>query len=180
MCDDAEYLGQEGVSDGIVSYYRRLYAAGGIIQDDNDDGFYENSPRLSDTSRGLVDADFTESELKDALGTCSDSAPGSDGIPYSIYKKLWEIVGPYILEAWNYSCSIGIQSESHRETIIVLLPKEGRDIKNIKNWRPITLSNCDAKIITKALAMRLSNILSEIIVNTQVAYVRGRSVTDKL
>ena len=41
MCDDAEYLGQEGVSDGIVSYYRRLYAASGIIQDDNDEWMNE-------------------------------------------------------------------------------------------------------------------------------------------
>ena len=69
---------------------------------------------------------------------------------------------------------------SHKESIIVLLPKEGKDIKDIKNWRPITLSNCDAKIITKDLAIRMSNVMNEIIVNTQTAYVRGRSVIDNL
>ena len=52
--------------------------------------------------------------------------------------------------------------------------------KKKKNWRPITLSNCDAKIITKALAIRMSNVINEIIVNTQTAYVRGRSVIDNL
>ena len=31
-------------------------------------------------------------------------------------------------------------------SIIVLLPKEGKDPSDIKNWRPLTLSNCDAKI----------------------------------
>ena len=56
---------------------------------------------------------------------------------------------PSILDAWNYSCSTGVQPLSHKESIIVILPKEGKDIKDIKNWRPIILSNCDAKIITK-------------------------------
>ena len=69
---------------------------------------------------------------------------------------------------------------SHKESIIVLLPKEGKDIKDIKNWRPITLSNCDVKIKTKALVIRMSNVMNEIIVNTQTAYVKGRSVIDNL
>ena len=59
---------------------------------------------------------------------------------------------------------------SHRESVIVLLPKEGKDIKDIKNWRPITLSNCDAKVLTKTIAMRLTRVMNEIIVNTQTAY----------
>ena len=60
------------------------------------------------------------------------------------------------------------------------MPKEGKDIKDIKNWRPLTLSNCDSKIITKALALRMSRVLGEIITDTQTAYVKGRSVTDNL
>ena len=46
------------------------------------------------------------------------------------------------------------------------------------NWRPITLSNCDSKIITKALSNRMSKVLGEIIDETQTAYVGGRSVAD--
>ena len=53
-----------------------------------------------------------------------------------MYKKLWVIVGSYILDEWNYSCSTGIQPVSHKESIIVLLPKEVKDIENIK-----TISN---------------------------------------
>jgi retron-type reverse transcriptase len=68
--------------------------------------------------------------------------------------------------------------ESHKESVITLLPKEGKDIRDIKNWRPITLTNCDAKIITKALAMRLNPILETIIDPSQTAYVPGRSVMD--
>ena len=69
---------------------------------------------------------------------------------------------------------------SHRESIVVLIPKEGKDIKDIKNWRPITLSNCDAKIIPKALSSRMTLVVNEIIVNTQTDYVKGRSGIDNL
>ena len=88
-----------------------------------------------------MDADLTDLELLAALKSCSDLAPCSDGIPYNVYKKLWEIAGPFILDAWNHSFSIRVQPLSHRESILVIIPKEGKDIKDPKNWRPITLSD---------------------------------------
>ena len=64
--------------------------------------------------------------------------------------------------------------------MITLLPKEGKDTKDIKNWRPITLSNCDSKIITKAISLKTSKVLESIIDPSQTAYVPGRSVADNL
>ena len=43
-----------------------------------------------------MDSDLTNEELLAALLSCSDSAPGSDGIPNSVYKKLWATVGRYM------------------------------------------------------------------------------------
>jgi hypothetical protein len=83
-------------------------------------------------------------------------------------------------EAWDFSVEQGVLPESHKESVITILPKEGKDTLDIKNWRPITLTNCDAKIITKALAMRLNPILETIIDPSQTAYVPGRSVMDNL
>jgi hypothetical protein len=60
------------------------------------------------------------------------------------------------------------------------MPKEGKNLNEIKNWRPITLSNCDSKIITKALSTRMANHLNEIIDPSQTAYVPGRSVMDNV
>jgi hypothetical protein len=79
-----------------------------------------------------------------------------------------------------YSIQTGTLPPSHIESVITLLPKEGKNTKEIKNWRPITLSNCDAKIITKALATRMSKVLNEIIDPSQTAYIPGRSVIDNI
>ena len=117
-CNDVTHVGQDDVTTGISGFYQRLYSSGATVQDD-DDEFYSNCPTLSGESRALMDADITEDELRGALSTCADSAPGSDGIPYGVYKKLWTIAGPVILDAWNYSCVIGEQPVSNKESIIV-------------------------------------------------------------
>jgi hypothetical protein len=89
-------------------------------------------------------------------------------------------MGPIILGAWKHSLNTGNLPPSHLESVITLLPKEGNDIKDIKNWRPITLSNSDSKILTKAISLRTSKVLDSIIDTSQTAYVPGRSVADNL
>jgi hypothetical protein len=127
-----------------------------------------------------METELSEADLLAALNTCADTSPGPDGISYSTYKKLWSIVGPIILNSWKHSCDKGVLPLSHSDSVITLLPKEGKDIRDIRNWRPITLSNCDSKIITKALAIKMSKVLDDLIDPNQTAYVKGRSVTDNL
>jgi hypothetical protein len=173
------FVGQEEVSKGITSFYRKLYSKDQINRVKDDD-FYKYCPKLTLQQAESMDSELTMVDLLNALKTCKDSAPGPDGIPYSVYKKFWGIAGPIILEAWKYSAKNQSLPPSHYESIITLLPKEGKDTGDIKNWRPITLSNCDAKIITKALSIKVSKVLDSILDPAQTAYVPGRSVADNL
>ena len=132
VCNSVSYRGQKGVSEGITDFYQNLYKHVESQQDEDDD-FYEHCPKLSRQSSQTLEGELTQSELLAALNTCSDSAPGSDGITYSVYKKLWSITGPVILDAWKYSCEIGGMPPSHKESIITLLPKEGKNVKDINN-----------------------------------------------
>ncbi len=82
------------------------------------------------------------------------------------------------MDSWKYSIIKQTLPISNKESVITILPKEGKDIGDIKNWRPITLSNCDSKIITKALSNKVSKVLNTVIDNSQTAYVPGRAVSD--
>jgi hypothetical protein len=175
-----DHFGHEQVLNGITNFYKNLYEKIQINKEDNDRSFYDNCPKLSVNHKEFMEKDINLDELKKALWTCKDSSPGPDGIPYSVYKKLWSITGPIILNSWLYSLQIGTLPPSHLESAITLLPKEGKDVGDIKNWRPITLSNCDAKIITKAIAIKTSKVIDTIIDISQTAYVPGRSITDNL
>jgi hypothetical protein len=168
------------VTKGIRVFYEELYKKNVNIKQPEDGTFYSECPKLSDNNREFMDKDISMKELYDALLTCKPSAPGPDGIPYEVYKTLWRIIGPILFDSWKYSREVGTLPPSHLESTIVLLPKEGKDSGDIKNWRPITLSNCDLKIITKALSTKMACVLDQIIVNSQTAYVPGRSVSDNL
>jgi hypothetical protein len=50
------------------------------------------------------------------------------------------------------------------------------DVK--KNWRPLTLLNCDYKIISKLLAERLKNVLTKLIHPDQKELVNGRNISE--
>jgi len=181
--DGSKYRGQQQVAQGIRSFYSKLYEERKDESKDRkneDNTFFKHCPKLSDTQKSQMDAEVSLKELEAALISCKDSAPGQDGIPYSVYKQYWKMLGKFIKEAWDHSIQTGKMPPSHIETIITLLPKEGKNLKEIKNWRPIALSNCDAKIITKALATRMAKVLNDIIDSSQTAYIPGRSVMDNI
>ena len=111
---------------------------------------------------------------------CKDSSPGLDGIPYSIIKGFWCTFGPILLDAWKFSLTRKCLPPSHRISFLKLIPKAEKDSKFLKNWRPITLSNCDHKIITKTYSRRMCDAVSTVIRERQTAYVKGRLINDNL
>ena len=61
-----------------------------------------------------------------------------------------------------------------------MIEKSGRDKRLIKNWRPISFLNVDAKIISKILAGRVKKIISSLISSDQTAFVPGRYVGESV
>ena len=61
-----------------------------------------------------------------------------------------------------------------------LIPKAGKDTNKLTNWRPITLSNCDHKLITKTYAKRLSEAIAPKLNEGQTAYLKGRLINDNI
>ena len=50
----------------------------------------------------------------------------------------------------------------------------------IKNWRPLTLLNCDYKIATKAVANRIKAMLSKLISHDQTGFIKDRFIGENL
>ena len=64
--------------------------------------------------------------------------------------------------------------------MITLLQKKGRDPDLIKNWRPVSLTNVDYKILTKSLAMRTEEIMPKIIHENQGGFIKGRYIAENI
>ena len=165
----------------IVEFYKKLYENYETsASDDGDNEFFDNIEMIPDANGDMVAARITIEDLKSTLDTCTDSTPGPDGIPYSVIKEIWHLFGPILCEAWNYSISTKSLPPSHKLSYLKLIPKADKDSKLLKNWRPITLSNCDHKIVTKTYSRRMCEAVEAAIKGRQTAYLKGRLINDNL
>ena len=86
----------------------------------------------------------------------------------------WNDLVEILLNSLNYSCDIGKLSISQRRGIIKLIPKKDAEVNLIKNWRPLTMLNCDYKITTKAIASLIKAVIPTLISDDQTGFIKGR------
>jgi len=67
-------------------------------------------------------------------------------------------------------------SSSQKQAVITLIEKKGKDRSFLENWRPISLVNVDAKIMSKAIATRIKNVLRNIIHHNQTGFIKDRYI----
>ena len=136
-------------------------------------------PNLISDQRERCDEKLSIGECFNTLKTFQkNKTPGNDGLTVEFYLVFWPIVGKHLIDCFNYAHDHGALSNSQKQALITLLEKKGKDKRLIKNWRPISLINVDAKIASITLAKRLEPMLPELIQCGQNAYVKERSIFD--
>ena len=60
--------------------------------------------------------------------------------------------------------------------VLNLIPKPGKDSRILKNLRPITLLNCDYKIIEKCIANRLTEVTEVVVHSDQKGFMPNRRI----
>lgn len=125
------------------------------------------------TCEGVVSLEETTKALKMMK---NGSAPGSDGITTEFLKMFWNRVGNVITNSFIESFHKGELSYTQKQGIITLIHK-GKNLEReaLTNWRPITLTNADYKILAKALAERLRGVIFKLVNEDQVGYIKGRN-----
>jgi len=163
--------------DTAYDFYSDLYSCSPVL----DPAEFLNLIHVNPiASENCLDAPLESDELLKILKKCGDTASGPDGISYKIIKIIWPLYSRILIDSWNYSIYKGCLPQSHNEAVIILLEKKGKDKRFIGNLRPISLSNCDIKIITKALTKRMNQYLPNMLDPQQTAYIPGRQVHDNL
>ena len=110
-------------------------------------------------------------------------SPGSDGLTYEFYTAMWQVVGAPLVAAFNYSFQQPDLrlSEQQRLGLITLIYKGGgKPRADPASYRPITLLNCDLKIVASTLVQRFGGVLDSVIDSTQTAFVPGRDIADNV
>ena len=140
-----------------------------------------SAPSLSKHDQGLCEGQLSLKEIFYALNNMpTDKSPGNYGITKEFHLAFFDILGPKLFMGYNHAFSQGELFTSQKQIVITLTEKKGRDKRYIKHWRPISLLNVGAKIISKILATRLKKVISQLISSDQTAYVPGRSIGESV
>ncbi|CAM2098171.1 unnamed protein product [Caretta caretta] len=109
----------------------------------------------------------------------TNKSPGMDGLTVEFYRAFWDILGPDLVIVWAESLQSGVLPLSCRRAVLALLPKKG-DLRDLRNWRPVSLLSTDYKIVAKAISLRLGSVMADVVHPDQTYTVPGRSIFDNL
>ena len=102
-----------------------------------------------------------KTEFDDLLALMKESAPGPDGIPHGAYKCAGGLGSKFLFHAQGACVEGGAVPDCFAESRTVFIPKtsdiddNGRNIRSPDALGPLTLRNCDCKLLTSAICRGL-------------------------
>ena len=137
----------------IFNFYKALYQSRGPSKE-NISKYLKGIqfPQISNRHRELCENPFSEAEASDAVQNLKlNKSPGLDGLTPEFYQTFWEELKYPYLDMITESLRQGSLPCSMRQAVVTLIFKKG-DNTDLKNYRPISLSNYDYKILSFMLA----------------------------
>ena len=176
---DGNYkIGTESVLDRQVEFYKELYSKGETSHQAQQKFLSNITKTLSSESKIKLEMDITFTELtKSVQNMKTNKSPGPDGIISEFYQTFWHLIGPVFYEMIKNMYGSGEMTFTQYQSLITLLYKKGVR-EDIRNWRPISLLNCDYKIISKMFSNRLREVMHELINEDQRGCIKGRHSHD--
>ena len=169
----------DSITTTARSFYQNLYMAGEVSVSDQDDLLSSLQQHLTDDQRLSLETDITPAEVEEAIKISPhNSAPGGDGLPFEFYQTFSDTFSPFLASLFNDILSHGTLFPSATYSSITLIYKNRGVREDLRNWRPISLLNCDKKLFTRIMATRLQRVITSLIHPSQSGFIKGRLIHD--
>ena len=181
LVNENEIQEQREVDTHLYLFFKNLFTQKLSVCEENVTKFLDqiSLPKLNNEQISECEGFINEEELFSPLKSMeNDKSPGNDGLTKEFDETFWQDLKTPLLESIRHSYLIDKLTVSQNQAVIKLIGKKDRDKRFIKNWRPISLLNVDAKSISKALAERVKNIIPSLVSNNQIAYVNNRFISE--
>ena len=125
---------------------------------------------------------FTLTELVDSIKKSNHSAVGPDEIHNEFLKLLPDESVKCLLKIYNNIWVNDTFLETWRQSIIVPIPKSGKDTSNLQNYRPIALTSCLCNMMEWMINSRLTWYFETkgLVTNMQTVIRKRRGTIDHL
>lgn len=173
---------QEGLREITWNFYQQLYTSDEVTATIIDN-YLDNiriDKYLTESDRQVLLNPIAIEDLQDqAQRVTQTSSPGEDGFGYPFWSLLLKHpqIQTLALTVFNAALQDGIFPGSWQQIRVRLLPKKG-DITSLKNWRPISLINCDAKLFTRLINKRMAPMAAKLLNPCQTGFVKGRFIAE--
>ena len=135
-----------------------------------------NNRKLSEFEKYSLEKPISIQELDEIVYKCTKkTAPGLDGWSYPLIKKFWPMLRNFVYLAFIDMISKGNLTYNFAQVKLKLIPKKG-DLKNISNWRPISLISCFTKIMSSCINERLKIYMEKITGKEQKGFKSNRTI----
>ncbi|KAG1674738.1 hypothetical protein FOA52_013574 [Chlamydomonas sp. UWO 241] len=140
-----------------------------------------HSPRVpqavADAAGALV---VTPAEVR-AAATHSKpgTAPGPDGIPVDVWRKLGEPAFELLAAVFTAVGATGGTPPGFLDGVVASIYK-AKNAADAANYRPLTMLGSDYRILAKVLATRWTPLLSAMVGPEQTAFLAGRRISDNI
>jgi hypothetical protein len=133
-----------------------------------------NQPKLNQKDVNHLNRPITSNEIEAVIKSFpTTKSPGCDGFTTKIYQTFNEELIPLHLKLFQEIKRERTLPNSFHEASITLIPKPNKDATKKENYRPISLMNIDAKILSKILANRIQQHIKKIMHHDQVGLIPG-------
>lgn len=130
-------------------------------------------PSNDTDSHDCLEEEFTLEEIATAVSAMkSGKSPGPDGFPTEFYRTFSGLLCPFLSRLFAECLNTSKLPPSLYQASISLLLKKNKDPLECGSYRPISLLNCDYKILAKLLAIRMEGLLHQVIHSDQTGFVR--------
>ena len=141
----------------------------------------QNIPKLDPEAQNKCNEPLNLGDLNKALKEMAlDKSPGPDGLTTNFYKCFWNQLKQPLLDSYLYSFKHGQLADGQTRGILNLIPKKDKDLRYLRSWRPVSLLATDYKILAKALAIRLQQVIPSLVHSDQVGYIKGRFIGENI